>query len=185
MDMDNDYGEHPIHPRGGGHLLGSAVISGDSHSSDGEDSSVQDDELDIFEEVGGWSADQEEEQDPPRDTLLRYNPADPTNADDLYDRNLDDEDEAYVYRNLRGGLQEIVHVREDRTASNGSTGHQQGTRNIPSPTTRPMHVLKPRNSDAVLSCPCCFNIVCMDCQRHQKYSNQFRASKCSVFSPSF
>jgi len=35
--------------------------------------------------------------------------------------------------------------------------------------------LKPRTSDAILSCPCCFEIVCMDCQRHERYSNQFRA----------
>ena len=38
-----------------------------------------------------------------------------------------------------------------------------------------VQVYKPRSSDAVLSCPCCFNIVCMDCQRHKRYVNQFRA----------
>ena len=36
-------------------------------------------------------------------------------------------------------------------------------------------MLKPRTSDAVLSCPRCFNIVCMDCQQHESYANQFRA----------
>ena len=36
-------------------------------------------------------------------------------------------------------------------------------------------VLQPRKTDAALSCPCCFQIVCMDCQRHERYSNQFRA----------
>lgn len=36
-------------------------------------------------------------------------------------------------------------------------------------------VEKPRNSDAVLSCPCCFQIVCMDCQKHQRYDDQYRA----------
>jgi len=30
-------------------------------------------------------------------------------------------------------------------------------------------------SDAQLCCPCCFTIVCMDCQQHVKYSNQYRA----------
>ena len=34
---------------------------------------------------------------------------------------------------------------------------------------------KPRTSDAVLSCPCCFNILSMDCQQHHRYKNQFRA----------
>ena len=38
-------------------------------------------------------------------------------------------------------------------------------------------------SDAVLSCPCCLLTVCLDCQRHTEYSNQFRAmlvSHCKV-----
>jgi hypothetical protein len=76
--------------------------------------------------------------------------------DELFDDQADDEDEAYVYKNLRSGTEETVQV------VNGDT-------------TRNLRVLKPRNSDAVLSCPCCFNIVCMDCQRHERFANQFRA----------
>ena len=30
-------------------------------------------------------------------------------------------------------------------------------------------------TDAVLSCPCCFQIVCMDCQRHDTYQHIYRA----------
>ena len=30
-------------------------------------------------------------------------------------------------------------------------------------------------SDAILSCPACFVTVCVDCQRHDLYKNQFRA----------
>lgn len=30
-------------------------------------------------------------------------------------------------------------------------------------------------SDAHLSCPLCFTTVCLECQRHAKYANQFRA----------
>ena len=36
-------------------------------------------------------------------------------------------------------------------------------------------VKKPRNSDAILSCPCCFRILSLDTQQHYKYANQFRA----------
>eukprot|EP00698_Gefionella_okellyi_P005111 TRINITY_DN14692_c0_g1_i1.p1 TRINITY_DN14692_c0_g1~~TRINITY_DN14692_c0_g1_i1.p1 ORF type:complete len:313 (+),score=70.47 TRINITY_DN14692_c0_g1_i1:66-941(+) len=32
-----------------------------------------------------------------------------------------------------------------------------------------------RKTDAVLCCPCCFGIVCLDCQRHEQFINQFRA----------
>lgn len=30
-------------------------------------------------------------------------------------------------------------------------------------------------SDAVLSCPACFTLVCLDCQRHESFGNQWRA----------
>jgi hypothetical protein len=104
-------------------------------------------------------------------------------VDPLYDENLDNEDEAYVYKNMRGGVRETVTVLPapstrdepeelpERTGQSSSLflGQQQGTRR------RQLPVYKPRSSDAVLSCPCCFNIVCMDCQRHSRYPNQFRA----------
>lgn len=32
-----------------------------------------------------------------------------------------------------------------------------------------------RKSDAILSCPGCFTTVCIDCQQHERYENQFRA----------
>eukprot|EP00898_Chlorokybus_atmophyticus_P000876 jgi/Chlat1/178/Chrsp1S03250 len=32
-----------------------------------------------------------------------------------------------------------------------------------------------RSSDAILSCPCCLETVCLDCQRHELYHMQFRA----------
>lgn len=98
--------------------------------------------------------------------------------DDLYDENLDAEDEAYVYRNMRGGVQEeiattIVHRRQQKEQQDQQQQQQQSTSNNSRRTK--LSVYKPRNSDAVLSCPCCFNIVCMDCQRHSRYHNQFRA----------
>ncbi|CAK9084337.1 E2F-associated phosphoprotein (EAPP) [Durusdinium trenchii] len=33
-----------------------------------------------------------------------------------------------------------------------------------------------RSTDAVLNCPGCFTPVCYQCQRHERYSNQWRAS---------
>ena len=171
MELDDHHeGEHQ---RPAGHSLAFAVVSGDSESSDGEDSSLQDDE-DIFDDVEDWPPPIDQET---HEALFRYNPSDPSHADDLYDRNLDDEDEAYVYRNMRGGRQETVMVRAYTTSATHSTSEPSSATESKDPPSTPMQVLKPRNSDAVLSCPCCFNIVCMDCQRHQKYINQFRASK--------
>ena len=80
------------------------------------------------------------------------------NADELYDTNADEEDEAYVYSHLRSGVEESVRIQQPNSQK-----------------IEDLKVLKPRNSDAILSCPCCFVIVCMDCQRHERYPNQFRA----------
>jgi E2F-associated phosphoprotein len=76
--------------------------------------------------------------------------------DDLFDDQADEEDETYVYRHLRSGASSMA----DTTSSI---------------TSDPENFSKPRNSDAVLSCPACFRIVCMDCQRHEYYKNQYRA----------
>jgi E2F-associated phosphoprotein len=32
-----------------------------------------------------------------------------------------------------------------------------------------------RQSSAILSCPCCLATLCLDCQQHELYHNQFRA----------
>ena len=82
-----------------------------------------------------------------------------------YDNNADDEDEAYVYKNLRSGTTEAVTIQNNASSS---SSHQ-------AIRTETIQAYKPRHSDAVLSCPCCFVVVCMDCQRHERYQNQFRA----------
>jgi len=44
-------------------------------------------------------------------------------------------------------------------------------------------VKKLPNSDAVLNCPACFAVLCLDCQRHEIYRTQYRAMfvmNCSV-----
>jgi len=134
------------------------------------------------------------------------------NKDTLYNPNEDEEDEAYVYQHMRGGLEEIVSIRRNQkqnqnemkntnTNTNTNSSSTSGKNSSTGAKTRVANdtttagaqnnengqdqgqgfsveqakLLKPRSSDAVLSCPCCFQIVCMDCQRHEQYSNQFRA----------
>ena len=46
------------------------------------------------------------------------------------------------------------------------------------PPLCPLRVALPppgRSSDAVLSCPCCFTTLCLDCQRHTDIPSQYRA----------
>ena len=78
--------------------------------------------------------------------------------DALYDENADDDDEAYVYQYLRSGSADPTQVASGKHGGSNSK-----------------KIVKPRSSDAVLSCPCCLSIVCMDCQQHDKYENQYRA----------
>jgi E2F-associated phosphoprotein len=88
-------------------------------------------------------------------------------SDDLFDDQADDEDEAYVYKYLRSGVTEPITIVPQMKSSN--------TLPLSSIPKRQIKALKPRNSDAVLSCPYCFHIVCMDCQQHEYYKNQYRA----------
>uniref|UniRef100_A0A6U2TTH1 E2F-associated phosphoprotein n=1 Tax=Leptocylindrus danicus TaxID=163516 RepID=A0A6U2TTH1_9STRA len=105
------------------------------------------------------------------DEPLKYgDPDKPSNADELYDHEMDEENEAYVYKHLRGGTEETIAVASAETTV-GSGDGQASARHLP----EQLKVLKPRNSDAILSCPCCFQIVCMDCQKHERYVNQYRA----------
>ena len=160
---------------------------------------------------------------------------DAAGTEDLYCNNLDDEDEAWVYKNLRSGLEETVYLQkqkgdvakknideqtddtrnetdahlakkikslpntsshekadgneEDKATGEASKpvdenlekdmeGTSEGGKQYPpqnNPQLQQALLLKPRTSDAILSCPRCFNIVCMDCQQHEKYANQWRA----------
>jgi hypothetical protein len=94
------------------------------------------------------------------DAWMCGEPSSEVKPDDLYGENLDAEDEAWVYKHMRGGVEETVKVRQTK---NSAQLMQQAK------------LLMPRTSDAVLSCPCCFAIVCMDCQQHERFKNQFRA----------
>jgi hypothetical protein len=155
--------------------------------------------------------DEDDDDDDDDEPMYGRDPSNPSTADDdLYDANLDEEDESYVYKNLRGGIQETIQIRRRRrrrdppppsraTTEPGVSTAAAAVKNNDDPwhdegeeeeelqyhndngvqeeeeELVSVHVYKPRTTDAVLSCPCCFNIVCMDCQRHSKYSDQFRA----------
>mmetsp|Transcript_61686 Transcript_61686/g.182231 ORF Transcript_61686/g.182231 Transcript_61686/m.182231 type:complete len:264 (-) Transcript_61686:139-930(-) len=119
--------------------------------------------------------------------------------DELFDENADEEDAAYVYKYMRGGTEEEVNIRRAAAAATEKAASGRVARNnggtststtsvsadtssssatagrLAASTLERAKLLKPRSSDAVLSCPCCFSIVCMDCQRHERYKNQWRA----------
>jgi hypothetical protein len=110
--------------------------------------------------------------------------------DELFSENEDDENEAWVYKNLRGGEAESVKVTakkkgkgksgaggDDSLMTDGNDPSMDDGPEGDSHSPKTMAMLNPasRQTDAVLNCPCCFTTVCMDCQRHDKYVTQFRA----------
>ncbi|GFS80264.1 e2F-associated phosphoprotein [Nephila pilipes] len=77
----------------------------------------------------------------------------------FYDPDMDDEDEKWVNEKRRSYI-------------------------FPASKENSNQKLKPLpNSDAVLNCPACLSLLCMDCQRHEVYKSQYRAmfvSNCIV-----
>ena len=70
------------------------------------------------------------------------------NDDLFYDPNADDEDQKWA-----------DDLRKKYTNQNVAKNKEQ----------------KMPNSDAVLNCPACFMVLCLDCQRHEIYDSQYRA----------
>lgn len=85
-----------------------------------------------------------------------------TNDDLLYDPDMDDDDERWINDKRRS------YMFPSEKKDNGN------------PQLKPLP-----NSDAVLNCPACLSLLCLDCQRHDLYKSQYRAmfvSNCNVIS---
>ena len=103
----------------------------------------------------------EEDDDDKNQTNKRIRPSD---DDLLYDPHLDDQDQSYM-DDLR---------RKYVTAAERKLSGQQRRQGSSSALSK---------SDAVLNCPACFALLCLDCQRHEIYQNQYRAmfvTNCTV-----
>ncbi|XP_045182669.2 E2F-associated phosphoprotein-like [Mercenaria mercenaria] len=86
-----------------------------------------------------------------------------SNDDLLYDPNIDDDNEKWMENQRRSYL------------SKGNGISTQKHRRLP-------------HSDAVLDCPACMTTLCLDCQRHDVYDNQYRAmfvTNCKVDTSEF
>ncbi|XP_071238852.1 E2F-associated phosphoprotein-like [Salvelinus alpinus] len=78
----------------------------------------------------------------------------PTNDELLYDPDEDDRDQAWV-----DAKRKRYNEKRRLPSSQNRRGQSQG---LPS-------------SDSVLNCPACMTMLCLDCQRHDKYRTQYRA----------
>lgn len=78
-----------------------------------------------------------------------------SNDELFYDPTLDDQDQEWVDRKRRS-----YQLKKKRH------NNETGMPSLPQPLPQ---------SDAVLNCPACLTTLCMDCQRHEIYHNQYRA----------
>lgn len=78
----------------------------------------------------------------------------PSNDDLLYDPEMDDEDEKWVNEQRRVCIFPGA---------------------VPKPEDGASQVKPLPLSDAVLNCPACMTLLCLDCQRHEIYNTQYRA----------
>ncbi|XP_041354522.1 E2F-associated phosphoprotein-like isoform X2 [Gigantopelta aegis] len=97
-----------------------------------------------------FDSDEEEESSSGKTGSKRKHPV-ISNDDLLYDPNMDGDDQKWVDR-------QRVWCRPQTNTSR----RNEKVKPLPS-------------SDAVLDCPACMTTLCMDCQRHSTYSNQYRA----------
>lgn len=137
-----------------------AIANEDQHIEDIEED-VQHVETDA--EAGGSSTDKPEEtpkekyddiyfdSDDEDETRKKEKRKMMTDDDLLYDPNMDDDDQTWV---------------DDVRRSYQQSGEEKTKKKNPKPLP---------NSDAVLNCPACFTVVCLDCQRHELYKTQYRA----------
>lgn len=85
---------------------------------------------------------------------------------EYYDEDLDEKVSMSLFKKIfTVESQDAKWVRNKHLEHNGMKVPKDDTEAVPD--------LKFK-TDAILSCPCCFHMVCMDCQKHVKY-NQFRA----------
>lgn len=104
---------------------------------------------------------------------------------DFYDPKADDEDERWVVEHLKhtaisrasasesGRKQGSVGAAALGAGADGGAGTAAGDQKRREGRRVGGVQLPP--SDAVLSCPACFGLICLDCQRHETFSNQWRA----------
>ncbi|XP_028395987.1 E2F-associated phosphoprotein-like [Dendronephthya gigantea] len=86
----------------------------------------------------------------------------------LYDPNMDSEDEKWV-KQQRREYQQVVEPK---------CGEEiDGNKDDFEPNKKPKKKSSKNNftSDAMLACPACLTTLCVDCQRHDIYKQQFRA----------
>ena len=78
-----------------------------------------------------------------------------TDDDLFYDPDADDDDQRWI-DDLR-----MSYAGDSKKSTARQENAKRGVKGLPT-------------SDAVLNCPACFTVLCLDCQKHELYQAQFR-----------
>ncbi|KAK9767595.1 hypothetical protein K7432_002482 [Basidiobolus ranarum] len=101
-----------------------------------------------FTDSEGWETDGDNDMDAEeKEKKKKEKKLKSTDEDLLYDPTMDDKDEIWVTSRT------VVNAPRDEMGQKS----------------------KVRPTDAVLTCPLCWTPLCYDCQKHEKFTNQFRA----------
>ena len=93
-----------------------------------------------------------------KDMKLKYD-----ETDVLYDPHADADDEKWVAMKRTGGSSSATGTRSSSGRAYNTTSKRKGDKKK---IDKNEMKTKKKKSDAVLSCPCCFSVVCTDCQRY-------------------
>ncbi|KAF2074299.1 hypothetical protein CYY_004393 [Polysphondylium violaceum] len=104
-------------------------------------------------------SDHEQEYDTDSDNIEDFNNHTQEERDALlFDDNEDEENEEWVKKNFSRS----TNIHEQPSLSSSATKTNKTSK-------------KDKKYEIYLSCPCCFTLLCIDCQKHDVYKNQYRA----------
>ncbi|XP_078000875.1 E2F-associated phosphoprotein-like [Glandiceps talaboti] len=159
------------HKNMGVHTLPDGQTASTSKTPDKEKKRATGDEKKIDDEFYDdiyFDSDIEDEEDrPPKDKKQKRDKRKHkvlTNDELFYDPNIDDENERWVEKQRE----------KYRTVQSENPGMKSSKKTEKKGRTQKNQPKNP-TSDAVLNCPACMALLCLDCQRHDVYVHQFRA----------
>jgi len=98
-------------------------------------------------------------------------PAAATDEDELYDPHADSDDERWAAVHLAAPAA----ARRGGGGGGGGGGSVGGGRSAPPPAAAGGGSDGDAAASPRLSCPCCFTLLCVACQRHEAYTDHYRA----------
>lgn len=103
----------------------------------------------------------------------------PSNDDLLYDPNIDDDNQNWMdkqraqYYPKKGAKRSRGQDSSSRMALEDSKQPSQTAESESAAASKSQPSIP--KTDAILNCPACMTTLCIDCQRHELYTNQYRA----------